>query len=67
MDTQLKTLYFVSGSTSTKLVFALHGGYRERVEDTNGIAVAANALELNSGTIKSLSGSVNAEPESHRR
>ena len=48
---------YTSGSTSTKLVFAYTVASGD--EDTDGIAVAANALELNSGTIKS-SGSVNA-------
>ena len=57
LGTATKHANYTSGSTSTKLVFAYTVASGD--EDTNGIAVAANALELNSGTIKS-SGSVNA-------
>ena len=51
VGTSKDTLTYDSGSTTPALVFT---GYvvAEGDEDTNGIAIAANALDLNGGTIR---------------
>ena len=56
---QLKNLDYASGSGTTKLVFSytVHSANNSGGE---GVEIVANTLELNSGTIKSTSGSVDA-------
>ena len=49
-----RTATYVSGSTSTALVFQYT--IQSGDNDTNGISIGANALALNSGTIRDASG-----------
>ena len=54
IGTKSKKADYESGSTTTKLVFAYTVAAGDT--DTNGVAIAANQLALNSGTIKDLPG-----------